>query len=148
MRGVACPIMGLLSIGLASCGSGDPYGIGKLVSVEGRILLRGKPLVIEDGEFGRVWFHPDAAKGNKCPQVAVGELDAEGKFRLRTRGQDGAPLGWYKVAVIATEQIDPQRPKRKRRSLVPAVYHAAETSPLSVEVVEEPVAGAYVLKLR
>jgi hypothetical protein len=133
---------------LASCGGNDPYRLGKTVPVEGQVFYKGKPLAINEGEFGRVWFHPDPAKGNKTPQVAVGDIDAEGKFTLATRGQAGVPLGWYKVMIVATEQIDPTQPKRKRQSLVPARYTAVQTSPLTVEVVEQPTAEAYHLQLK
>lgn len=132
---------------LTGCASGDPYDIGKTYAVEGRLFVDGKPLVMGQGTFGHVWFHPDAAKGNKCPQVAVGDLVDEGRFKLRTRDREGAPAGWYKVAVVATEKIDPNQPAKKRKSLVNAKYGNPATSKLAVQVVEDAAARSYNLKL-
>lgn len=120
----------------AGCGR-DPYGLGKTVPLEGTVHVAGKPLTHDAKAFGKVWFYPDSGKGNKCPQVAVSEIDKEGRFKLFIGEKPGVPPGWYKVAVVATEQIDPHKPGKKRKSFVPAKYGDAETSGLRVEVKEE-----------
>jgi hypothetical protein len=79
--------------------------------------------------------------------VPVGHLDEEGRFKLRTRDRDGAPVGWYKVAVVATEKIDPNHPAKKRKSLVNAKYGNPATSKLAVQVMEHAAAGSYDLRL-
>ncbi len=72
---------------------------------------------------------------------------------MTTNGKVGAPPGWYKVIVTAREDAEPVHPKSANshrpvaRSLLPGKYGDAETSGLSIEVVENPVAGAYDLKL-
>jgi hypothetical protein len=126
----------------------DAYKVGHIVPVEGRILVNGKPLRLGDRTFGRVWFYPDAAKGNTCPQVATGDIDGEGRYRLTMRGREGVPPGWYKVMVVAVEQIDAAKPARRRQSFVPPRYGAVETSGLCVQAVAEPATGAYDLRLR
>ena len=141
------PLPILAAVVLAGC-KADTYKVGPIVPVEGRILVNGKPLCLGERTFGRVWFHPDAAKGNACPQVAAGDIDSAGHYRLTMRGRDGVPPGWYKVMVVAVEQIDAAKPSRRRRSFVPPRYGAIETSGLRVQVVSEPDAGAYDLRLR
>jgi hypothetical protein len=140
------PWLVLVVLALAGC-QRDPFEVGGTVPVAGRVLVNGQPLRLGTDDFGRVWFHPDAAKGNTCPQVAVGDIDAEGNYRLTTRGRDGVPPGRYKVMLVATEQIDPNRPKRKRKSFVHPRYGAVETSGLSVQIVEGAEPGAYDLRL-
>lgn len=131
----------------AGCG-GDPYQVGDLVPVEGQVQMVGQPLRLGESTFGRVWFHPDTSKGNACPQVPTADLDANGTYRLSTRGRPGAPPGWYKVMVVVTEQIDPTRPSRRRKSFVHLRYGAVETSGLAVCVSATPAQGAYDLRLR
>jgi hypothetical protein len=128
--------------------SGDRYGIGQTVPVSGKLLVNGKPLQLKPNAFARVWFHPDAAKGNKCPQVASGDVDSVGNYTLSMRGQHGVPPGWYKVMVIATEHVDPRQPKKKRPSFIQRKYGNVGTSGLRIEVVEAAGAGRYDLKLR
>ncbi len=132
----------------ASLGCGnDRFSVGKTVPVAGTVTVSGQPLHLDRRAFGKVWYYPDAAKGNGTPQVAFGTIDAEGNYRLFTRGREGAAPGWYRVMVVATEQSDPSRPSRPRRCFVSTRYGALETSGLSVQVVEEPAPGAYDLHL-
>ncbi len=144
--------LALLSLAAAcalACGcSQDPYGLGDAVPVVGTVTLKGKPFRLKANAFARVWFHPDAAHGNSCPQIPLGDIDADGHYRLATRGRDGAPPGWYKVMVIATENIDPNRPSKRRPSFVPRRYGNPDTSGLRIQVVAAPSAGAYHLVLK
>jgi hypothetical protein len=125
----------------------DTYHVGATFPVQGQVTVSGKALEMTTGKFGRVWFYPDVAKGNRCPQVAVGDIDKDGKYKLSMRDRDGAPAGWYKVMVTATEEIDPSRPGKKRKSFIHARYGGPETSKLAVRVVEEPRPGSYDLNL-
>jgi hypothetical protein len=125
----------------------DPYGVGMCVPVRGQVLVNGQPLHLPPGAFGRVWFYPDTTRGNTCPQVPCADLDEEGRFELAVRGQKGAPPGWYRVMVVATEQADPHHPTRKRKSFVHPRYASVDTSGLTVQVVAAPTAEAYNLQL-
>jgi hypothetical protein len=132
-----------------SAGCGDNSGVGKTYSVAGKVMLDNKPLAADSAT---VLFVPDAAKGNVSPFEPAGNVDEEGNYRLLTKGKEGAPPGWYKVIVTALAD-SPQHPKGPQRdhpvarSLVPASYGQAKTTKLAVEVVENPAAGAYDLKL-
>jgi hypothetical protein len=149
---------------LAGCG-GD--NLGKLVSVSGKVTLDGHPL-----PSVTVTFVPDASKGNKVKARCFAIADAEGHYSLQTtpdksdRQRDGAPLGWYKVRVqpgmptdmgaANTKLLDLKNLKNTADagksgatgSLVPDRYKNESTSPLSIEVVESPAAGAYDLNLK
>jgi hypothetical protein len=61
--------------------------------------------------------------------------------------KEGAPPGWYKVTVTAQEPIDPQNPYAAPRNLISTKWSDVATSGLEIEVVGNPVAGAYDLKL-
>src|SRR5262245_59045081 len=138
----------LLLIPLAP-GCGDD-GVGKTYPVAGSVTIDGEPLV---SKTAVVLFKPDAAKGNTTPHEPAASLDSSGNYTLYTKKQRGAPAGWYKVVVTATETESPppaKGPVTKRplpRSLVPGKYGQATTTPLEIEVVSTPASGAYDLKL-
>lgn len=140
-------LSGLLVCCLAGC-EGDPYHVGRRVPVRGQIYLGDKPLWLGSAVFGRVWFYPDASKGNTCPQVPVGEIEPNGEYQLKTRGQDGAPPGWYKVLVVATERIDHHYPSRPRKCFVPLRYTRLETTDLQIEVLNDGQEHRYDLHLK
>jgi hypothetical protein len=121
----------------AGCGSksGTP-------AVTGKVTVAGKPLTT-----GSVSFRPDKAKGNTSPHEPGGDIDAQGNYKLYTAGKEGAPPGWYKVVVVATEPLDPKNPYAPPRSFLHSRYNSAETSGLAVQVVDNPAPGAYDLKL-
>jgi hypothetical protein len=125
---------GLLT--LAGCG-----GRFKLVPVSGTVTVAGEPLT----QF-RLSFVPDTAKGNTTPVACQGRIDAQGRYELRTiavKGSDGgagAPPGWYKVVLVVGIQGDPE-PNFDSK------YTNVNTTPLSVEVVDQPQPGHYDLKL-
>jgi hypothetical protein len=135
----------LLTASLAGGCAGD--GVPTL-PVSGQVTLDGEPVTVEGTV---VLFKPDSAKGNSSKLEPVGTVDADGRYALTTAGRRGAPAGWYKVVVAARAgQIEhpkgrPQRPLAV--SLVPARYGSERTTPLAVEVVEQPTEGAYDLKL-
>jgi hypothetical protein len=79
-------------------------------------------------------------------------VNDQGNYTLLTRGKRGAPPGWYKVLVTATEpsRDNSPRPGHKRgggQSLLPPRYGQAATTTVSIEVVESPPSGAYDIKL-
>ena len=138
----ALPVLCLgaaLALAVAGCGAGGP----PMVPVEGLVTVGGKPLA---SGTGTVIFHPDAARGNASKEEPRGVLDAEGRYRLRTGARDGASPGWYRVAVTAAKQLDPNNPYFTDW-LIPQRYIDPKTSNLSVQVVEAPGPDDYDLKL-
>lgn len=135
----------LLTLSLVGCGKGDPYGIGKTVKVQGTISLGKEPLRIPPGGFGKVWLYPDTSKGNNSPQIPIGAIGPKGGYKVFTRDQEGAPPGWYKVMIVATEPG--LKKSRDRKPLLHAKYSSPETSGLFIHVVETPAPGAYNLKV-
>src|SRR5438067_5067600 len=146
MMPAAAKCVVLLALLGCGCGRADPYQVGATVPVEGRVLIKDTPCRLPKGGYGRVWLYPDTAKGNACPQVPAGDIDADGRFRVKTRDTDGAPVGWYKVQVIA------RRPAAKKGAgnepLIPARYGDPERSGLALQVVANAAPGAYDLKVR
>ncbi len=139
-----------LLLAIPALGCGDDSGVGRTVPVSGKVILQDEPWTAKTTV---VLFKPDASKGNTSSFEPTGTVDAEGNYTLTTKGKNGAPLGWYKVIVTAREDAAPEHPKLPTqhrpvaRSLLPAKYGQAETSGLSIEVVENPAPGAYDLKL-
>ena len=141
----AASLLALLALGCL-----DSSGVGRTLPVEGRVTLNGEPL---SAESAVVLFKPDSSKGNASPFEPVGNVDKDGSYTLLTKGKRGAPPGWYKVIVTATDSRpeapkDPKKGHPHPRSLVPAKYGQEKTTDLSVEVVEAPARGAYDLKLK
>jgi hypothetical protein len=136
---------------LAASGCGDASGVGRTVPVSGKLTLDDVPWT---AKTTIVLFQPDGSRGNSSLFTPTGTVDAEGNYTMTTQAKKGAPPGWYNVVVTAREEAAPVHPKtpQQRRpvasSLLPARYGVAETSGLSIEVVESPGPGAYDLKLR
>jgi hypothetical protein len=140
------PTTALLAAALV-CGCGD--GVGKTLPVTGKVTLANSPLTAESTV---ILFKPDRDKGNASSFEPAGTVDRQGNYALVTQGKKGAPPGWYKVVVTATEFRPSDAPSSRNhhptpRSLVPASYGQAATSPVAIEVVKNPPPGAYDLKL-
>jgi hypothetical protein len=131
----------LLCCTLTANVTGCDKGGVKLVAVEGKVMLGDKPVT-----NGFVMFKPDASKGNTSMEEPSGSIDAQGNYALSTGAKKGAAPGWYKVAVTAAENLDPNNPYFTKW-LIPEKYIDPQTSKLVVEVVENPAAGAYDFKL-
>jgi hypothetical protein len=134
-----CVVCGLLG-SVAGCAS--DAGVGSTVPVVGRVTFKGRPLTA-----GQVVFHPDVKKGNSLPHEPRGGIDEAGNYELAINGTKGAPLGWYRVSVIATEPFDPAKPYVIPKTLVPLKYSDPKMSGFALQVVENPATGAYDLKL-
>lgn len=128
----------LLASSLVGCG---PRG-EELFEVRGQVELGGAPLTT-----GVVSLRAD--RDNKTPHHPTGLIDSQGHYQVFTSGQPGAPPGWYRVVIFATEatantkQAHPGLPK----SLIPRRYNDAGSTPLSIEVKRDATAGAFDLKL-
>ncbi len=111
----------------------------RLVPVSGKATVDGKPLV-----GAVVTFNPDASKDNKLRVSCRGRVGGDGRYELYTDDgtnvRAGAPLGWYKVTLVTDL---PGAPPIQ----VNARYTDMDKTPLSVEVVGEPAAGTYDLKV-
>jgi hypothetical protein len=112
----------------------------KLFPVSGKVYVDGKPI-----DSGSVSFRPDAEKGNAYGFEPIGEISADGTYRLMTVKGVGAPAGWYKVVVRYDKPYKSMY--EVAVSLLPPKYGSAETTPLAVEVTKQPPDGAYDLKL-
>lgn len=108
--------------------------------VSGKVTVDGEPLT-----HFRVSFVPDADKGNNNAVACLGKMDDQGRYELQMdtvnpsdRGR-GAPLGWYKVVLQVVRGDPPCDVDRK--------FTKVETTPLSIEVVDNPQPDHYDLKM-
>lgn len=144
--------IGWAALGCAGSGS-------DIVAVRGRVMVNDQPL---RAKIGVVNFVPDKDKGNTTTLEPTGYLDEDGYYTLYyAQDKKGAPLGWYKVQVVATDRTTREggqpmatpKPKRLRgnepppQTLFHSKYMRYATSGLAVEVVRNPASGAYDLKL-
>jgi hypothetical protein len=125
----------------AGCGTGP-----RRVPASGTVTIDGKPL-----EGGILYFNPDTSKGNNA-RVSCTSAVRDGRFELRTDGIErsdsgtGAPLGWYKVSLRVN--MPGEKPVLPGPAIdVNPLYLDPKTTPLEIEVVENPEPGAYDLKL-
>ena len=133
----------LLAAGLPGCG-----GAGRLLPVEGKVMLGDKPLATDEHTQGYVTLYPDKSRGNDSLEIPTGTIDSEGRFKIFTRTNAGAAPGWYQATVSAAPVVDPKNPYLKKTGwLMPERYLDKETSKLAIEVVEHPAEGAYDLKV-
>lgn len=105
-------------------------GCGKQndAAVDGAVSYAGNPLT-----SGAVTFHPTTPG----PPLAIGELQGDGKFTLRTGEVAGLQPGEYRVTVVATgpmPEATPADPMPLPKLLVPARYGDVETSGLKYTI--------------
>ena len=123
-------------------GCGDSSGVGKTVPVVGKVIVDGKPV-----KAGTVSFRPDKSKGNTSLHEPYGEIDSEGNYKLFTAKKEGAPVGWYRVAVFAGEPVEIGNLSGQAKWYANPKYATIESSGLALEVVENPDPGVYDLRL-
>lgn len=133
-------VLAAVVVGVAGCGGS---GTDRFLSVEGTVRYQGKPL-----SRGAVIFSADAEKGNKTLHEPRGSIDADGRYKITTHPREGAPAGWYKVGVLATEPSDAKNPYSLPRSLIPEEYGKPDQSQLRLEVRPDAPPGAYDLDLK
>jgi hypothetical protein len=115
------------------------------IPVAGTVTLDGQPL-----NGGHLLFTPDTAKGNthqiSCTsRITDGRYDLETNAVTRSDSGAGVPLGWYKVTFRILEE------STKKHPLAPInvndKFKSVDTTPLSIEVKDNPDPGAYDIKL-
>lgn len=142
----------LLCVGMLT-GLVTALGCGKkqapMAPVSGKVTVNGQPLTA-----GNVSFIPDvkigdSAKGQEdtAPSgLSGGTVGSDGTYKITTAGKNGAPLGKYKVTVNPS-----MVPVADAKAPPPVGFNAKFTNPqdtpLSVEVIANPEAGRYDLKL-
>jgi hypothetical protein len=112
---------------LAGCGASTP----PLAPVTGTVAYRGQPL-----PGGIVVFSPDPAKGSSGP-LATAQIQADGRFTLKTGDAPGAVAGWHRITVVCVNEQDSALDGVKYSipsSLIPERYRCADLSGLSREV--------------
>jgi hypothetical protein len=117
------PLLRLLLLSLLCTGCGN--GVG--ASVTGQVLYDGQPLT-----SGAVTFQPVAAG-----PLAIGDIQPDGEYALRTGDQDGLFPGEYLVTVVATGPMpEPTEanPMPLPKLLIPARYGDVNTSGLKYTV--------------
>jgi len=129
--------VGIFAVAATGCAKKDP----NLAQVEGNVMVGDKPLT-----SGTVIFYPDATKGNDSKDEPRGAIDANGRYHLQNGIKQGITPGWYKVAVTAAKQLDPNNPYFTDW-LIPTRYIDPKTSKLRYEVVKDPAPGQYDIKL-
>lgn len=117
----------------------------KRLPVSGTVMLDNQPL-----NGGYLEFTPDAAKGNTAKIVGMSPIK-NGHYTLETSGVTrsdsgaGVPPGWYKVTFRILEEGTKKNPLANLN--VNDKYKSVETTPLSVEVKDNPEPGAYDFKM-
>ena len=108
MHQIVLRIIGRIVTGLCGCGVLVFVGCGEppieLVPVSGKVVVGEQPVT-----SGTVSFRPDAGRGNHTMEQPAGILQSDGSFELFTAERPGAPIGWYRVLVMADnfQVIDP-----------------------------------------
>src|SRR5262245_61248664 len=112
-RSLPCGFVGaILLLVLTGCGGSKPAG---LAAVTGKVNYRGRPLT-----SGTVVFVPDAERGTSG-ELARGEIQADGTYRLKSGEAPGTVAGWHRVTVTCVEDARPTPGTLAvPRSLIPA----------------------------
>jgi hypothetical protein len=140
MRLLGVAVLAGAALAPIGCGSDS---IGPTVPVVGRVTVDGEPV-----PTGNIVFKPDAAKGNRTKHEPVAFITADGTYRVTTAGKSGAPAGWYKVAIEASEPITEVTATGKfPKSFINSKYNLETTSGLTVEVKPDAERGAYDFRL-
>jgi hypothetical protein len=126
--GLCLGVLALLAaLGSAGCGPKSDT----VAPVRGTVSYRGAPL-----RTGTIVFTPDSSKGTRGP-LAMGEIQPDGSFMLKTGDSSGAVPGWHRVTVVAVQapQAAPEGHKFPiPPSILPEKYRDPDLCGLSREV--------------
>lgn len=134
------PLLVICAATLIGCSSSDGPVV---VPVAGQISLNGSPF----GGAG-ISFRPDASKGNTAEYIPSATSNEDGEYELVTGDKKGAPVGWYKVVVIAPTppMVGGEAPKVGPPPFDPK-FSDVGTTPLSVEVKDQSPPEPYDLEV-
>jgi hypothetical protein len=109
-------------------------------------MIDGEPLTAGD-----IVFYPDHGAEQRSDQIPRGTIQPNGTYAIQTAGQRGAPLGDYRVVIVAQTSTRPRHAKPNPMNLYPAIprrYFNSETTPLRLKVVPQAASGQYDLDLQ
>jgi hypothetical protein len=109
------------------------------VPVSGKVTLDGNPIT-----SGQVTFTPTDDGGSK--ELSAGTIGSDGSYTIKTGGKEGAPPGKYKASITPAMAAN-SKSDGKPDIPYPIIYTTPNKTPLTIEVVASPAAGAYDLKL-
>jgi hypothetical protein len=127
MRFLVWPGLSLLLAILSGCDGGS----NPLLPVSGKVSYKGSVL-----QSGIIVFTPDNSRGGHGA-MALGEIQADGTYNLRTEKAFGAAAGWYRVTVAAVGSDAIALPGQRfgvPASLLPERYRDPELSRLVCEI--------------
>ncbi len=111
-------LCGLLLVLATGCGGGTD----QTAEVQGRVYYQGKPV-----EGGTIVFTPDPSRGGSGP-LARSEIQADGRYQLRSGDTSGAVAGWHRVSVA------PAGPPGSPGRLLPTRFSDPDLSGQCLEV--------------
>ena len=99
-----------------------------LATVRGTVTFNGEPV-----DHGQVVFSPTGEAGGP---PAIGEINSDGAFRMKTAEFDGAAVGRHKVTVHSRRPLRPEEEKSLivPELLIPDRYASEIDTPLSFQV--------------
>lgn len=120
----------ICAVAISGCGGGG-YDGPKLYPVTGKLTKGGAPL-------GGINISLSAADADSKAPTLVAVTKDDGSFAITTMsGYKGAPVGNYKVVIIAPPpEIDyrTQKGPPKKSSVIPAKYSSPTTTDKTIEV--------------
>ena len=130
----------LLLVLAAALGAGcNPHSLPPMAPVKGTVTLDGQPVTA-----GQVSFIP--TDKTDTAGLSSGTIGTDGAYEIHTGGASGAPLGKYKVTVT-TSTVPVPGATTMPMAAWGAQYKDPMKTPLNFEVVNNPEAGRYDLKL-
>lgn len=117
-----------------------------LYPVAGKVTVDGEPM-----EAGSVALHPKGSTHAQSQYIAAGKVK-KGRYEIFSGQRRGASPGFYKVLVVSTNFSGNPAPPTggtipMPKSLIDPIYGQLGKTPLSIEVVADPEAGAYDLEV-
>ena len=104
--------LGSLALAALLCAAGCRQQPTALAPVTGKVAYKGMSV-----PGGVIVFAPDTSRGESGP-VCVGRIKDDGTYTLFSGDAQGAPAGWYRVAVAA---LAPPPPGADPDRLPPAI---------------------------
>jgi len=119
----------LPALGCLACSGGGGAGLNP---VQGKVLYKNQPL-----KGALVTFHPKGA-ANLNTLRPTGLTGEDGRFKVVTGEQDGAPAGGYVVTFVCSEEVKPKKPFAMEvpeiRDRFRGTYANREASKFTVEI--------------